>query len=378
MISFAGDTCPIGEQHKALSKEPFSVVSEELRNFMYQNEAFIVNLECPITENSSPIVKCGPNLKANKSSVMGLKSLNVTHFSLANNHIMDHGAIGLEDTLQSLNEIGVSYWGAANTEKELNAVQLIKLKEKNVAVISISEHEFSIVGKNRPGAYGLNIVENVKLIRKCNELYDFVVILYHGGVEHYQYPTPQQQQTLRFFIEEGADLILCQHSHMIGAIENYKHGVIYYGQGNFFFENKKPKGDWWNQGLIVSLSINNNDTIQVTHKLIQQSVGEPVKLFPMSDLFIKNQELLSKNVSDDNYVRDSWINWVKTKEVDYFSRLYGWSRLKRVVCRKLGFYKPFINKEKAAIVRNVVECESHHQALMAYWSNEEYDYLGRK
>jgi len=374
MISFAGDTCPVGQQALTLSTDAQALVSDELRTFMNVNDSFIINLECPITESGSAIVKCGPNLKASKSTLSGLKSLNVTHCSLANNHIMDYGDIGLKDTISALNDEKMLFWGAAESEDTLNPVQYFNLADKIIAVISIGEHEFSIIGPENSGAYGLDLVDNVKLIRELKDTSDFIVMLYHGGVEHYQYPTPQQQKTLRFFIEEGVDLILCQHSHIIGAIESYRESKIYYGQGNFLFENKNPRGSWWHQGLIVSLILDENNQVVVSHQLIQQNIGKEVTLIPMNEEYIATEAKLSLNVSDESFVMDKWNQWVKSKEVDYFSRLYGWSRVKRVICRKLGIHQLFSQRSQNAIIRNVVECESHHQALLTYWRQSGFDY----
>ncbi len=377
MISFAGDTCPTGYQSKILSKDAGAIVTEELRSFIAINDSFVINLECPVTESKKAIVKCGPNLKTTKAALNGLKALNITHCSLANNHIMDFGDKGLEDTISALNAENIPFWGAAENQNTLNTTQYFELDGRRVAAISISEHEFSVIGPNNGGAYGLDIVDNVKLIRKVKEECDFVVLLYHGGVEHYVYPTPQQQKMLRFFIDEGADLILCQHSHIIGAIESYKTGKIYYGQGNFLFESPTPRGDWWNQGLIVSLSLDEKNKIIVSHQLIQQELGKNVSLLKMNDEQLAKEAELSVNVADEVFVMAQWSKWVNNKKVDYFSRLYGWSRLKRVIFRKLGIHQLAYKKSKNAIIRNVVECESHHQALLTYWQESEFEYEGK-
>tara|TARA_B100000963_G_scaffold283561_1_gene252282 strand:- start:1877 stop:2254 length:378 start_codon:yes stop_codon:yes gene_type:complete len=80
-------------------------------------------------------------------------------------------------------------------------------------------------------------------------------------------------------------------------------------------------------------------------------------------------EQLDSGVSDIDFVRTNWSKWVDSKKVDYFSRLLGWSRVKRVLFRYfdlLGFSK-YSNRQ--AMIRNVVECESHREALETYWSD---------
>lgn len=66
---------------------------------------------------------------------------------------------------------------------------------------------------------------------------DYTIVLYHGGKEHYRFPSPNLQKYCRKFIEKGANIVICQHSHCIGCEENYKNGKIIYGQGNFLFDD---------------------------------------------------------------------------------------------------------------------------------------------
>ena len=58
----------------------------------------IFNLEVPLTDEENPIAKCGPNLIASTSTVKGIKALNPSLITLANNHILDQGLQGLKST----------------------------------------------------------------------------------------------------------------------------------------------------------------------------------------------------------------------------------------------------------------------------------------
>jgi poly-gamma-glutamate synthesis protein (capsule biosynthesis protein) len=72
------------------------VMGGDLLDLLNQVDYRIFNLECPLVDAESPIQKCGPNLRADVSTVKGLKSIGVDLLTLANNHIMDHGNAGLE------------------------------------------------------------------------------------------------------------------------------------------------------------------------------------------------------------------------------------------------------------------------------------------
>ena len=69
---------------------------------MFENADYrIFNLEIPLTDKESPISKCGPNLIAQISSINGYKAAGVDLFTLANNHVLDQGKVGLKNTINT-------------------------------------------------------------------------------------------------------------------------------------------------------------------------------------------------------------------------------------------------------------------------------------
>ncbi len=70
---------------------------------------------------------------------------------------------------------------------------------------------------------------------------DKIIVILHGGIEYYPFPSPELQDKCHFLIEEGADIIVCQHTHCAGCIEEYLNGYIIYGQGNLIFHNAIEK-----------------------------------------------------------------------------------------------------------------------------------------
>ena len=92
--------------------------------------------------------------------------------------------------------------------------------------------------------------ETIEDIREAKERADRVIVIYHGGKEYCRYPSPRLLRACRAMVRNGADLVLCQHSHCIGSREEYAGGTIVYGQGNFHFAGHSDKdGDGWNQFL---------------------------------------------------------------------------------------------------------------------------------
>ena len=75
-----------------------ALFGEELLSLWNAADLRILNLEVPITDKEDPIAKCGPNLIAPTSTMKGIKALNPTLITLANNHILDQGSQGLKST----------------------------------------------------------------------------------------------------------------------------------------------------------------------------------------------------------------------------------------------------------------------------------------
>ena len=88
-------------------------------------------------------------------------------------------------------------------------------------------------------------------IREAKKNHDRVIVLYHGGKEHCRYPSPRLRKLCRAMARNGADVVLCQHSHCIGAYEQYENCHILYGQGNFHFVRPDIERDSWHTSLAV-------------------------------------------------------------------------------------------------------------------------------
>ena len=113
------------------------------------------------------------------------------------------------------------------------------------------EHEFSVAGADTPGANPFDPLYSLDHVEALKREADYVIVLYHGGKEHYRYPSPNLQRVCRRLVDKGADLVLCQHSHCIGCEEKYGQGTIVYGQGNFLFDHRD--NEYWNTGMLVGV-----------------------------------------------------------------------------------------------------------------------------
>ena len=237
-IIIGGDLVPTKNNIKSFENGSIDkLIDEGLQEEWYDADFRIFNLETPLVDKQSPILKNGPNLIASTKSFNGIKALNPSLISLANNHIMDQGKKGFESTIDLLNKNYIPYVGVGDKLENAFKPYIIEDGDKKIGIYACAEHEF-IVGDNYPGANPFDPLNSLDHINDLKDKCDYTIVLYHGGKEHYRYPSPYLQKACRKMVVKGADLVLCQHSHCIGSYERYNYGDIIYGQGNFIFNKK--------------------------------------------------------------------------------------------------------------------------------------------
>lgn len=375
-ILIGGDICPSGEAAEFLKVGNVEDVFHDLLPGMLSADYTIVNLETPLTDIKSPIIKDGAALCASPSVLKGLACSGINALGLANNHIFDQGVQGLDSTIENLTKYNLEYFGAGKTLKHAREPHIVNIKDKSVGFMAVAEHEFSIAGRDYSGACPLDIVENVRQLHELKKKSDYVIILFHGGKEHYVYPTPNQQKISRFFIEEGADVVVAQHSHIIGTYEKYNHGLIVYGQGNFIFEKVSRDYPTWFEGILIALTFTDAglDFQWIPFEQNKACVGAKKMADLKAEILIKEFEERSKDITDPDFVKKKWLELCRSETSLYKSRLMGHSRILRVLNRWFNFSHWFYSKEKLNMVRNVVECETHREGLETLWADKESEF----
>lgn len=300
-LFIAGDFCPQGRVSENIQSGCYNLISDDLAHLMRRADYSIVNLEAPICENEnySPIEKEGPNLKAPSQTIETLKSLNINCVTLANNHIKDYGEQGIINTISLCKQHGIDYVGAGKILRESEKILYVNVSETRLAIINCCEHEFSVTGGDYAGAQGLDPIKQFYQIQEARNNADVVVVIVHGGIEMFQYPTFRMRDTYRFFIDAGADIVINHHQHCRCGKEEYKGKQIYYGLGNFCFDwTGRP--DTWYRGYALDITINGS-TIESTNVIpILQCLESPIiQIDTTTDL---DTELirLSEVIGDDS------------------------------------------------------------------------------
>ena len=349
-----------------------SLVGDDLIKILMDADYRVFNLETPLVDEIDPIDKCGSNLFANSSTIFGLKKLGVNLFTLANNHIMDQGEKGLISTINILNENGISHIGAGCNLKQAQEPFILDVKNRKIGFYACAEHEFSIAEDNFPGANPFDLLESFDHIAELKKVCDYVIVLYHGGKEHYQYPSPMLQKVCRKFVQKGADLVICQHSHCIGCEEVYGNARIVYGQGNFIFDSNY--GPYSQTSLLIKLT----DNMEIEYfPIVKKERGIRLASDKCAENILSDFKKRSSQLEDVNFVNKNYKEFAKKSLSEYMLTFSGYSHktfiriLNRLCGRKLTnrIIRRYTKKEMLAI-RNFVECEAHRELFLTGLKND--------
>lgn len=350
------------------NKDIEKLVDKNLLEKLNKADYRIFNLEVPLVDRETPINKCGPNLIASTKSALGIKDLGVDFLTLANNHILDQGEKGLESTLKALKRLNISFAGVGSSIEEASKPFIFKVEDKKVGIYCCAEHEFSIVSKENAGANPFDPLESLDHIQNLKKQVDYVIILYHGGKEHYRYPSPNLQKTCRKIVEKGGDLVICQHTHCIGCEEKWKDGTIVYGQGNFLFD--EDDNEFWKTSLLVN--IKNNFEIEYIPILKEgfsvKLANEESKNKILSDFYKRSEEIKEEGFIEKEYEKISESEYVRYLSMAQGNRYN--SLLFRVVNKLMGYklkeyiLKCFYSKKDITALYNLIACEVHRENFL--------------
>lgn len=370
-ILILGDICP-DKAYRQIFDQGQPAMSNDL--VMKMKQSFTVaNLECPATDSMTPITKCGPSLKCKKNDVKILKEAGLNVVSLANNHILDYGVKGIEDTVEALEKNEVDYWGIGETAASVKKSFVKKIGNKTIGFMSFAEHEFNLATEDSPGTHLFDPYDSLDDIRSLKEAVDYLIVLYHGGIEHYPYPSPLLQKKCRKMAEVGADLVLCQHSHCIGTIEPHQNSTIVYGQGNTSFGYRENDRSW-NEGLAIELDV--NDLSQITYHLLKATATEVI----LDSEDNKNKRLSqimndSQQLSDPQKIKNNWESFVDQRKALNYPLLYGRSKVFNKMNRLTNHFlvKKLYAKKAQMITMNLIRCEAHNEVITTMLEKGVYD-----
>ena len=224
-----------------------------IRSILMNDDLTLINFEGTFTESTYiPPEKRGNDFlfSAPPSYVTMLPDNGVEAVSLENNHVMDHGTEGYEDTKRTLREAGVIYSNSSEPG-------IIQVKDVQICMLSY----YCIDRYDKPIGEYSSLWEKVPAdITAAKKLYPIVIVSFHWGFEKDYSPRENQIRMGHLAVDSGADLVIGHHSHRINPIEEYNGVYICYSLGNFCFAGNNKPSDMTSYLFQVRFSVKNGET----------------------------------------------------------------------------------------------------------------------
>lgn len=367
-IIIAGDFTTEGRGLDAVQKH--NAIAGDICNILCDSDYNVVNLEAPVADHESvPIIKSGPHLKTDAVTISYLKNVGFHAVTLANNHFCDYGIDGVRLTCKMLEECGLSFVGGGRDSEEYRKTIYYKGPDSTIAILNYCEHEFSI--QNDYGSNPLDAVRCLSDIRGAREKVDVVLVIVHGGHEGYNLPSPRMQDTYRFLIDCGADVVINHHQHCYSGYEAYHNGYIYYGLGNFFFD-AKGEGTLWTEGFFVSIDVQQGKVREIkSHPYEQCQEKATVRLMDEQKSIEFEQKITKLNeiIANRAELEKHFDEFCYRKRKNYTIVLAPYTN--RILCAlsKRNLLPSFITNRRKKMLLNYVRCESHRDVLIKSLQN---------
>lgn len=266
ILTFVGDLMPASHVAYYLQRFGPDYPYRFMRPWLDASELTVCNLELPVTDRGSRVKDKKFTFRMQPSDIKTLTACPVHVCTLANNHLVDYGPVGVLDTIRHLDEAGIFHAGAG---KDLTAarrpaiVDVMKGKAPTlgsdpqnpgsdpksvratttlggttrVALLAYSKtYPFEFFARNnKPGTADGDDNYLASDIKKAKTNADLVVVCVHWGTELMTTPKPYQIDYAHLAVDLGADLVIGHHPHVLQPFEVYKGKLIAYSLGNFVF-----------------------------------------------------------------------------------------------------------------------------------------------
>ena len=212
-------------------------------------DILLVNFENPATTSTNP-VKGDVPLKADPKYTYLLAGANdVVVASQANNHALDYGEYGLNESLKTLKDAGIYVIGAGNNVSEASKPVTIESGDRKVTVLNYMDSEnfaeysgiMDPATVNSSGYSGYDSELAQRQVQEARDNGSSIIIAYlHYGNEYSRSPNDNQIKISHELIDDGADIVIGAHTHVTQGVEMYKGKPIFYNLGNFIFDQSNP------------------------------------------------------------------------------------------------------------------------------------------
>jgi poly-gamma-glutamate capsule biosynthesis protein CapA/YwtB (metallophosphatase superfamily) len=239
VLAFAGDVHFAERTARLLDNDP-STAFGPIAGVLTAADLAVVNLETAVTTGGTAQPKQF-HFRAPAQAYAAVKAAGVDAVSVANNHSLDYGPVGMADTLNHAAQAGMPAFGAGMTAADAYRPWVADVRGTRIALVGISQvHELEAswnATDTRPGvAHARDATRSLAAVRAATQMADVVVVFMHWGKEGNNCPTAEMTSFARQVVDAGADMVVGAHAHLLLGDGWLDGAYVAYGLGNFL---------WW-------------------------------------------------------------------------------------------------------------------------------------
>jgi poly-gamma-glutamate capsule biosynthesis protein CapA/YwtB (metallophosphatase superfamily) len=247
-LAFAGDVNFAGRTGRLLSDPAtaFGPIATVLRSADFA----ALNLETAVTSRGAPQPKTF-HFRAPAAAFTALRDAGVDLVTMANNHALDYGPVGLADTLAAASAARFPYVGIGMNAAAAWAPYVTTINGARIAVVGVSQvAELAsswVATGSRPGeANAIDLPRTLAAVRAARRVASIVIVFMHWGTEGEACPDPSQLSLAPKLAAAGASIIVGAHAHMLQGSGWLGRTFVAYGMGNFL---------WWERSYSTATGV---------------------------------------------------------------------------------------------------------------------------
>jgi Bacterial capsule synthesis protein PGA_cap len=202
----------------------------------------MVNLETAITERGEPVAGKVYHFRSPASSFTALKAAGVDVVNMANNHALDYGPVGMQDTFDAIAASKLPVIGIGHNAAEAYRPYRTVVKGQRIAILSALDWlepdlipGWSATETQAGVAFSIDRTRLVAAVRAVRPEVDTLVVFLHWGTEETHCASPEQEDLAQALLAAGADIVVGSHAHRVFGAGHVGTGFVAYGLGNFVY-----------------------------------------------------------------------------------------------------------------------------------------------
>ncbi|NUT37906.1 MAG: CapA family protein [Hamadaea sp.] len=277
-LAFAGDVHFTGRTARIVGD---AGRLDPVARMMADADLAMVNLESAVTDRGTAEPKTF-TFRAAPGAFATLKAAGVDVVTVANNHALDFGRVGLADTLADAAQAQLPVVGAGSSAASAFAHQIFTIRGTRIGVLGMSQvselwRSWRATETSSGIAMARDVSRTLDAVRQAARETDVVVVYLHWGTEYQKCPSGEQRKLAQRLVDAGADVLVGTHAHVLQGDGWLDDAYVHYGMSNFV---------WWrndaatNDTHVLRLTIRDRKVAQaqVIPAYIDRSSGVPQRV----------------------------------------------------------------------------------------------------